>query len=74
MGTGPGPGRGSCEGDVVGVGLGVQKGGRHGSVGRTNGGGLVVVTGGLLGGTVVVGVGVTVDGGGSCTLLRGTLV
>jgi hypothetical protein len=41
----------------------VQKGGRHGSVGRTNGGG-----------TVVVGVGVTVDGGGSCTLLRGTQV
>jgi hypothetical protein len=70
VGTGPGPGCGSCGGDVVGVGLGVQKGGRHGSVGRTNGGGVVVVgvagPGVIVVGVVVgVGVTVTVDGGWS---------
>ena len=51
---------------MVGLVLGVQKGGMHGSVGRTNGGGFVVVTGCVLGGVVggvvdvVVGVAVTV--------------
>jgi hypothetical protein len=48
----------------------VQKGGRHGSVGRTNGGGVVVVVvagpGVIVVGVVVgVGVTVTVDGGWS---------
>jgi hypothetical protein len=44
----------------------------HGNVGRTNGGGVVVVTGGVVG--VGVGVGVDVSAGGCCTRLRGTQV
>ena len=39
-----------AEGGVAGVVLGVQKGGMHGSVGSTNGGGLVVVVGGAVSG------------------------
>jgi hypothetical protein len=82
LGTGPGPGWGSCVGDGVGLVLGGQKGGgsRHGGVGSWNGGGavVVVVVGGgtvVLGGTVVVGVGVNVAvAGGCCTRLRGTQV
>lgn len=81
LGTGPGPGWGSCGGDGVGLVLGGQKGGgsRHGGVGSWNGGGVVVVvTGGgvvVLGGAVVVGVGVKVTvAGGCCTRVRGTQV
>ena len=60
---------------MAGVVLGVQKGGMHGNVGTTNGGGLVVVGGVVVGGAVVVGVGVkVVTGGGGCTWLRGTQV
>jgi hypothetical protein len=48
----------------------------HGNVGSTNGGGLVVLVGGVvLGGAVVVGVGVKVVAeGGGCIWLRGTQV
>jgi hypothetical protein len=48
----------------------------HGSVGSTNGGGLVVVIGGVVlgGAVVVVGVGVKVVLGGSSTRVRGTQV
>jgi len=74
VGDGPGSGCGSCAGDVGAVVLVVQKGGKHGSVGKTKGGGVVVVTGGaVVVGTVLVGVGVGVDGG-CCTLERGTQV
>jgi hypothetical protein len=61
---------------VAGVELGVQNGGMHGSVGSTNGGGLVVVIGGVVlgGAVVVVGVGVKVVLGGSSTRVRGTQV
>jgi len=57
--------------------LGVQNGGMHGNVGSTNGGGPVVLVGGVVlgGAVVVVGVGVKVVAeGGGCTWLRGTQV
>jgi hypothetical protein len=49
----------------------------HGNVGSTNGGGPVVLVGGVVlgGAVVVVGVGVKVVAeGGGCTWLRGTQV
>jgi hypothetical protein len=80
VGTGPGPGCGSCGGDVPGLGVGVQNGGMHGSWNGGGGPGVDVVDtgglpgGGMLVGGVVVGVGVYVSAGGCCTRLRGTQV
>ena len=79
VGTGPGPGCGSCGGPLV-VGAGLVVGGQKGGGSRHGGGAgvVVVATGGgtvVLGGTVVIGVGVNVTvADGCCTRLRGTQV